>query len=120
MRRMPETEQDAAELRRLEFQMLYGERVREARTAAGVKQDALADRLGLTRSSVANIEAGRQGNPSAFSLILTAEALGCDPRWLLTGSGAAAVRPDRTMAQRRRWAQMLRTLAEDIDSSPLV
>jgi transcriptional regulator with XRE-family HTH domain len=77
MRRMPETEQDAAELRRMEFQMLYGERVREARTAAGVKQDALADRLGLTRL----VGGQHRGRPAA---------------------------------------QMLRTLAEDIDSSPLV
>jgi DNA-binding XRE family transcriptional regulator len=37
-----------------------GDKVRSARIAAGVSQDVLAQRVGLTRSSIANIEAGRQ------------------------------------------------------------
>jgi transcriptional regulator with XRE-family HTH domain len=37
-----------------------GEKVRSARVAAGVSQDVLAQRVGLTRSSIANLEAGRQ------------------------------------------------------------
>lgn len=37
-----------------------GEKVRSARVTAGVSQDVLAQRVGLTRSSIANLEAGRQ------------------------------------------------------------
>lgn len=37
-----------------------GEKVRSARLAAGVSQDVLAQRVSLTRSSIANLEAGRQ------------------------------------------------------------
>jgi transcriptional regulator with XRE-family HTH domain len=37
----------------------FGRRVREAREKAGLTQKAVAERLRITRSSVANIEAGR-------------------------------------------------------------
>lgn len=37
-----------------------GQRVRAAREAAGMTQDQLAQRIGLVRASVANLEAGRQ------------------------------------------------------------
>lgn len=42
------------------FYVDFGRRVRAAREHSGLTQHALADMLGLTRSSVANIEAGRQ------------------------------------------------------------
>jgi transcriptional regulator with XRE-family HTH domain len=42
------------------FYVDFGRRVRAAREQQGLTQQALADTLGLTRSSVANIEAGRQ------------------------------------------------------------
>jgi transcriptional regulator with XRE-family HTH domain len=38
----------------------FGERVRAARDLAGLRQQDLADATGLVRSSIANIEAGRQ------------------------------------------------------------
>ncbi len=38
-----------------------GAQVRALRNAAGLTQGELADRIGLTRTSVTNIEAGRQG-----------------------------------------------------------
>lgn len=62
----------------------YGERVRTVRVAAGLTQADLATRLDLDRSSVANIEAGRQAQ-TAEQLMGTAYATGADPRWLLTG-----------------------------------
>lgn len=42
------------------FYVDFGRRVRAARERSSLTQQALADALGLTRSSVANIEAGRQ------------------------------------------------------------
>ena len=54
-----------------------GSRVREARTAAHLSQEQLAQRIGVTRSSVANLEAGRQDmNLSRIAGILA--ALGID------------------------------------------
>lgn len=47
-----------------------GEKVRAARDAAGLSQAQVAKRVGLTRSSVANLEAGRQDmNLSRLALI---------------------------------------------------
>jgi transcriptional regulator with XRE-family HTH domain len=43
------------------FYAEFGRRLREARDEAGLSQRELAERLGLTRGSVANVEAGRQG-----------------------------------------------------------
>jgi len=37
-----------------------GARVREARKTAGLTQQQLADRIGMARASVSNLEAGRQ------------------------------------------------------------
>lgn len=62
----------------------YGARVKAARIAAGLTQTELSTLLALERSSVANIEAGRQ-QQTAEQVILTANATGADPRWLLTG-----------------------------------
>ena len=43
-----------------DFYALAGAKVRSARLAADISQEVLAQRVGLTRSSVANLEAGRQ------------------------------------------------------------
>jgi transcriptional regulator with XRE-family HTH domain len=51
-----------------------GARIRAARTGREMTQADLAERIGLTRSSIANIEAGRQ-SPGAGLLVLVSEAL---------------------------------------------
>lgn len=53
---MPDVEDAGIEA----FYTLAGERVRSARIDAGISQELLARRVGLTRSSIANLEAGRQ------------------------------------------------------------
>ena len=62
----------------------YGWRLQTARRKAGLTQDQLAARLGLSRSSVANIESGRQG-VGVDGVFAHARALDVDPAWLLTG-----------------------------------
>lgn len=47
----------------VEFWKGLGRRIIGTRTAAGITQQQLADFIGLGRSSVANIEAGRQRVP---------------------------------------------------------
>ena len=49
---------DEAEI--AQFYLDVGRRVRAARSVAGLTQAQLADRVGLRRSSIANLEAGRQ------------------------------------------------------------
>jgi transcriptional regulator with XRE-family HTH domain len=53
---------------------IVGTRVRDARSEARMTQEGLAEILGVTRSSIANLEAGRQGIP-VHRLIHIAHAL---------------------------------------------
>ena len=53
---------------------VIGERIRAARAHAGTTQTELGQRVGLTRSSIANIEAGRQ-RAMIHTLLQVADAL---------------------------------------------
>lgn len=59
------------------FYSFVGSKVRSARIAAGVSQATIAARVGLTRSSVANLEAGRQ-HISLYHFVLISRALGAE------------------------------------------
>lgn len=56
---------------------LIGDKIRQARSEAGVSQEVLAEYLSLTRASIVNIEKGRQ-RPSIYLLILIADILKID------------------------------------------
>lgn len=60
----------------------FGARVREQRRRGGMSQDQLADAAALSRTSVVNIENGRQG-VSIATLYRLADALACPPGELL-------------------------------------
>ena len=62
-----------------------GRRVREARRRGNVTQADLAEAIGLTRSSIANLEAGRQRIP-VHLFVWIAEILDVAPHELLPGS----------------------------------
>jgi transcriptional regulator with XRE-family HTH domain len=64
-----------------------GTRIRLARNNREYTQTDLATVVGRTRSSIANIEAGRQA-ASAAVLVQIADLLGVDAGWLLTGTPA--------------------------------
>jgi transcriptional regulator with XRE-family HTH domain len=69
------TVQDAADGRRRDF----GSRVRRARVAAGLSQEALAARSGLHRTYVGSVERGER-NVSLENIYRLADALGVDVR----------------------------------------
>lgn len=100
------------------FTSEYGRRVQTARVTAGLTQAELASRLDLTRSSVANVEAGRQA-ASAEQVIQTAEALGCDPRWLLTGWETSRATPAIGVPAKAVTSHVaaLRQLANDLEAA---
>jgi HTH-type transcriptional regulator/antitoxin HipB len=52
-----------------------GAALRQARRRSGLTQEALADRVGVTRQWVVAVEAGR-ANPQLLSLLAVAEVLG--------------------------------------------
>lgn len=60
----------------------FGERLREIRKNDGMSQDALGRRAGLSRTSITNIEQGRQ-HVSLDVLYRLADALGLEPSQLL-------------------------------------
>jgi transcriptional regulator with XRE-family HTH domain len=64
------------------FYAELGRRVRERRTALRLTQDALASELGLQRTSIANLERGRQ-RISAEAVAILAAALRVSPAELL-------------------------------------
>lgn len=66
-----------------------GQRLHRARTAARITQQGLATVAGLTRSSVANVEAGRQRVP-LHVLAAMAGALRVEPADLFSGELLAA------------------------------
>lgn len=70
-----------------------GQRIREFRKAAGQTQDQLAIQIGLSRASVANIEAGRQ-HFLLYYVYSIADALDLDtPVSLLPGPHEGTISP---------------------------
>ena len=65
------------------FYVAIGEKIRTARINAGMSQAALARIIGFNRSSVANLEAGRQ-RVALHLFVLIVEALHADPSSLLS------------------------------------
>lgn len=68
-----------------------GERIREARKAAGLNQAALAARVGVTQPAVANWESGVH-DPRRMMLAKLAEALSTSLEWLAEGARSTAER----------------------------
>lgn len=75
-----------------------GQRIRMLREMAGVTQTAIADKVGLTRTSIVNIEMGRQ-RLMLHDIPAIGEALGVKPDLLLNGlfglSGDTSTRAGR-------------------------
>lgn len=64
----------------------FGQRVRELRLAAGMSQEAFADRCGLARSYMSRVERGA-GNPSLDAVEVLAVALGVGVTELFATTG---------------------------------
>jgi transcriptional regulator with XRE-family HTH domain len=69
-----------------------GDRIKAARALAKVTQTDLGRRIGLTRSSIANIEAGRQ-RVMLHWVFQIAEELGVEPRELIVEPRVPTMRP---------------------------
>ncbi|POX60978.1 hypothetical protein C3492_25195 [Streptomyces sp. Ru62] len=65
-----------------EFNETVAQLIREARMRAGVTQEYVGRRAGLTRGSITNIESGTQ-SPPLYRLALIAAAVNADPADLL-------------------------------------
>ena len=63
----------------------FADRCRKARELTGMSKEDFADRIGVTRHTVSNYEAGRTTRPQRLVLSQWAMATGVDRDWLLTG-----------------------------------
>lgn len=90
------------------FDRALGERIREAREMVGLKQDQLARAVGLSRTSITNIERGRQG-VQVYLLVRIADVLGRPPAELLPRSATEPEPiPDKVRSlepRKRAWAE---------------
>lgn len=87
------------------FYAVVGSRVRSVRTDRGMSQAALARQIGFTRSSVANLEAGRQ-RIALHLLVQIARALDNEPGALIPEVAPASAMDD----------EVLEGLTEQLDS----
>ena len=62
----------------------FGRRIRRARTANGLSQEAFADLAGFHRTYISAIERGKR-NPSLINVIRLAKSLNIDPSKLVEG-----------------------------------
>ncbi|MDT9581270.1 helix-turn-helix transcriptional regulator [Stenotrophomonas indicatrix] len=78
--------------------MNFSRRVRIARLSAGMTQQALAQRLCVTRTAIANWEGTARGRPATDRILRLAMVTGVSFEWLATGRGASGVvEPNATL-----------------------
>ncbi len=67
---------EAYEALELEYQVVS--QLLKARTKAGLTQDAVAERMGTTKSAISRLESAGKHTPSLGTLRRYAEAVGCE------------------------------------------
>jgi transcriptional regulator with XRE-family HTH domain len=85
-----------------EFYGRLGQRIADLRKAAALTQQELADAIGLSRTSITNIESGRQGLQT-YTLLLIARHLRVTMHALLPTTDAETTLPDDLDESVRGW-----------------
>jgi transcriptional regulator with XRE-family HTH domain len=62
-----------------------GMRIKRRRKELGIKQNELAHAVGISQSSLSELETGESKLPSAEILLKLSSALGISPTWIVTG-----------------------------------
>lgn len=98
---------------------VFGRRLRELREKKGLPQQELAELSGLTRSSIANIEKGKQ-RVLLHQLVQFAEALGTDVATLvpIIGQPSKALKPETQPAKNAYIATLRRLIIQAADDKP--
>jgi transcriptional regulator with XRE-family HTH domain len=73
----------------MDIRRVFGANVRRYRLAAGLSQEAVAERMGVDRAHVSSIERGNQ-NATLLTILQTSQALEVAPADLLQESAAKA------------------------------
>ncbi len=80
------------------FYRRLGARIRDRRRAKQLTQEAMAAHMGLTRTSIVNIEKGRQ-HLAVHQLVRLSDLLGCPPGDLIPPSQEDAMLPEKIRDQ---------------------
>lgn len=64
------------------FSLVLGRKLKLKRERAGLTQVQLSEAIGMSRTSITNMEAGKQG-PTIYGLVQIARAIGCPVQSLL-------------------------------------
>lgn len=105
-----------------DFDRALGKRICEVREGLGVKQDQLARAVGLSRTSITNIERGRQG-VQVYLLARMAAVLGRTVAELVPGQEPRLHTPlpdkvRRLEPSKREWAErVMKTPTEDLEDA---
>ena len=93
--------------------MSLADRIKEARTRAGLSQVALAKKCGIAPLSLHGFESGRSKSMRQSTLLRMAKALGQSPEWLAFGDGqhAESVAPSRESAFEQEFIADFRKLS---------
>jgi transcriptional regulator with XRE-family HTH domain len=75
----------------------FKDRLKEARAEAGLTQEALADELDVSQSSIGMLESGQ--NKTARNVSQIAAVLGVQSLWLETGKGPKHLGPGNNLEQ---------------------
>ncbi|MGK2858148.1 MAG: helix-turn-helix transcriptional regulator [Thermoanaerobaculia bacterium] len=89
-----------------EFYSLLGQRIADLRRAAAMTQQELGDAVGLSRTSITNIENGRQ-SLQTYMLLLIAKHLRVSMHSLLPHGDSATLLPDNLEDPVRDWLERL-------------
>lgn len=98
--------------------MTTGDRIKQARMAAGLSQEELADKIGVKFSVISKYETGRVKNLKRETIAALAEALNIKPSWLMCMDDESS-----NMELRENMRSDLRLLfdaAEDAPSSAIL
>ena len=80
------------------FYRRLGARIRERRRAKKITQEAMAAHMGLTRTSIVNIEKGRQ-HLAVHQLVRISNLIGCAPGDLIPSSQEDAMLSEKFLDQ---------------------
>jgi len=73
--------------------MTLADRIKDARTRAGLSQVALAKRCGIAPPSLHNLESGKSKSMRQSTLLRMAKAVGQAPEWLAFGDSQSVEPP---------------------------
>lgn len=80
--------------------MDFGDRLKQARKDAGLTQTALADKVGISRGQITNMERGIVASPQSIIINAICKALNINRDWLMTGEGPKKpIKPEKSSSE---------------------